>query len=193
MSERNGVLLHHTLGNGDFNVFKTMSAQVSCYVAKLDRPNEIAGEIDHAIRECWVRSRPVYIMFPSDMVTEKIEGARLRTPIDLSNPANDPVKEEYVVNVILEKLYGAQNPIILVDACATRHRCLDEVNVLLDKTRLPVFVAPMGKGAVIEQKSNYGGVYAGNGSHPDVAKAIEAADLVLSVGALKVGRFLLRL
>lgn len=184
-AERNGLLLHHTLGNGDYNVFKNMSAQISCYVAKLNRVNEIADEIDHAIRECWVRSRPVYIMLPSDMTTEKIEGARLREPIDLSEPPNDPEKEDYLVDVILNDLYAAKNPIVLVDACAIRHRCVAEVNDLLNKTGLPAFVAPMGKSAVNEQYHNYGGVYAGNGSHPEVAAAVEAADLVFSVGALK--------
>ncbi|PSR85479.1 thiamine diphosphate-binding protein [Coniella lustricola] len=184
-SEKNGLLLHHTLGNGDYNVFKNMYAQISCYVAKLDRPNEIADEIDHAIRECWLRSRPVYIMVPSDMVTEQVEGARLKTPLDLSEPANDSAKEDYVVDVVLKQLYAAKSPVMLVDACAIRHRCLDEVNDMLEKTNLPVFVAPMGKGAVSEQYHNYGGVYAGNGSHADVARVVEGADLVLSVGALK--------
>lgn len=186
-SERSGLLLHHTLGNGDFNVFRNMSAQISCYVAKLNRPNEIADEIDTAIRECWIRSKPVYIMLPSDMVGEKIEGARLKAPIDLSDPPNDPDKEDYVVDIIVKSLYEAKNPIVLVDACAMRHRVLDEVHELLEKTNLPVFVAPMGKGAVNEQHPSYGGIYAGNGSHPNVAKAVEAADLVLNIGSLKVG------
>ncbi|KAI7778364.1 pyruvate decarboxylase protein [Diaporthe eres] len=124
-SEQNGLLLHHTLGNGDYNVFKTMSSLVSCYVAKLNQPNLIAHEIDTAIRECWIRSKPVYIMVPSDMINEKIEGARLKTPIDLSDPPNDPEKEAYAVDVILKYLYAARNPIILVDACAIRHRVSD--------------------------------------------------------------------
>lgn len=185
-SERNGLLLHHTLGNGDFNVFRNMSSQISCYVAKLNEMNSIADEIDTAIRECWIRSKPVYIMVPSDIVGEKIEGARLNTPIDLSEPPNDTEKEDYVVDVILKSLYEAKKPVILVDACAIRHRVLDEVNGLLEKTKLPVFVAPMGKGAVNEQNPKYGGVYAGNASHSNVAKAVEAADLVLSIGSLKV-------
>ncbi|KAL1845403.1 hypothetical protein Daus18300_014545 [Diaporthe australafricana] len=185
VSEQNGLLLHHTLGNGDFNVFKNMSSQISCYVAKLNQPNQIAHEIDSAIRECWIRSKPVYIMVPSDMIDEKIEGARLKTPIDLSDPSNDPDREAYVVDVILRYLYAARNPIILVDACAIRHRVVSEVHELLDKTNLPVFVAPMGKGAINEQYPTYGGIYAGNASHPNVAKAVEAADLILSIGSLK--------
>src|SRR4051812_27740743 len=42
ISQRNGMLLHHTLGNGDFNVFANMSSQISCDVAKLNKPAEIA-------------------------------------------------------------------------------------------------------------------------------------------------------
>lgn len=187
-SEQNGLLLHHTLGNGDFNVFKNMSSSISCYVAKLNQPNQIAHEIDTAIRECWVRSKPVYIMLPSDMISEKVEGTRLRSPIDLSDPPNDPEKEAYVVDVILKYLYAARNPIVLVDACAIRHRVVGEVHRLLDKTNLPAFVAPMGKGAVNEQHPAYGGIYAGNASRPSVSEAVEAADLVLSIGSLKVSK-----
>lgn len=43
----------------------------------------------------------------------------------------------------------------------------------------------MGKGAVNETLPNYGGVYAGNGSHDDVAAAVEHSDLVLYIGAIK--------
>ena len=44
----------------------------------------------------------------------------------------------------------------------------------------------MGKGAVNEEHSNYGGVYAGEGSQPDVKKRVEASDLILTIGAIKV-------
>lgn len=187
VSQRNGMLLHHTLGNGDFNVFANMSAQISCEVAKLTEPAEIASQIDHALRVCFIRSRPVYIMLPTDMVQVKVEGARLNEPIDLSEPDNEPESEAYVVDVVLKYLRAAKNPIILVDACAIRHRVLDEVHELIEKTNLPVFVTPMGKGAVNEEHPTYGGVYAGDGSHPaQVKDIVESSDLILTIGALKV-------
>jgi pyruvate decarboxylase len=185
ISQRNGMLLHHTLGNGDFTVFANMSSNIAVDSARLNKPAEIADQIDHALRECWIRSRPVYIMLPTDNVEQKIEGARLDTPIDLSEPGNDPEAEDYVVDVVLKYLHAAKSPIILVDACAIRHRVLQEVHDLVEKTQLPVFVTPMGKGAINESHPNYGGVYAGSGSHKDVADRVEAADLVLSIGALK--------
>ncbi|KAI0156333.1 pyruvate decarboxylase [Pestalotiopsis sp. NC0098] len=185
ISQRNGMLLHHTLGNGDFNVFSEMSKAVSCVVAKLNDPAEIATQIDHALRECYLKSRPVYIMWPTDRVTTKVEGARLDTEIDLHEAENETEREDYVVDVVLRYLHQAKNPVLLVDACAIRHRVLDEVHALIEKTKIPVFVTPMGKGAIDETHESFGGVYAGDASHPDVKEAVESSDLVLTVGALK--------
>ncbi|MCJ1457918.1 Pyruvate decarboxylase 1 [Mycoblastus sanguinarius] len=185
ISQRDGMLLHHTLGNGNFEVFGNMSQNISCAMAKLNDPHEAATLIDHAIRECWVQSRPVYITLPTDMVQKKIEGERLKTPLDLSFPSNEAEKEDYVVDVILKYLHAAKNPCIIVDACAVRHRVLDEVHELVEKSGLPTFVAPMGKGAVNETLPNYGGVYAGTGSNFGVAERVESSDLVLSIGSIK--------
>lgn len=171
--------------NGDFNVFANMSKEISCNVAKLNDPHEAPTLIDHALRECWVRSRPVYITLPTDMVQKKIEGERLKTPIDLSFPKNDPEKEDYVVDVVLKYLHAAKNPVILVDACAIRHRALAETHALVEKSGLPTFVAPMGKGAIDETLPTFGGVYAGDGSQKGIKERVEAADLVLSIGAIK--------
>lgn len=186
VSQENGMILHHTLGNGDFNVFANMSANISVDVAKLNRPAEIADQIDHALRECWIQSRPVYIQVPTNIVKQKIEGAKLKTPIDLSEPKNNPEKEDYVVDVILKSLHAAERPVVLVDVCAARHRVLPEVMDLVNKTKLPVFATPMGKSSVDENHECFSGIYAGEGSAPAVKKTVEDADLVLTVGQIKV-------
>ncbi|KAL8898644.1 MAG: hypothetical protein Q9192_001975 [Flavoplaca navasiana] len=185
LSQRDGMLLHHTLGNGNFEVFSEMSKNISCAMAKLNDPHEAAILIDNAIRECWVQSRPVYITLPTDMVQKKVEGERLKTPIDLNHPPNQTEKEDYVVDVVLKYLHAAKNPVILVDACAQRHRVLDEVHELIQTSSLPTFVAPMGKGAVNETLPNYSGVYAGDGSNEGVRECVESSDLILSIGAIK--------
>lgn len=185
ISQRNGMLLHHTLGNGDFRVFSDMSSRVSCAMALLQDPHEAAVLIDHAITECYVKSRPVYIGLPTDLVTRKVEGERLKTPLDLAFAPNDEEKEDYVVDVILKYLQAAKNPAILVDACTIRHRAMDEAHELIIKSGIPTFVAPMGKGAVDETLPTYGGVYAGSGSNAGVRERVESSDLILSIGAIK--------
>lgn len=57
--------------------------------------------------------------------------------MDMSEPPNDPDKEDYLVHVIISDLYAAKNPIVLVDAYAIRHRCLEEASHLLKKTEPP--------------------------------------------------------
>jgi len=187
-SQKDGMLLHHTLGNGNFNVFADMSKEISCAMAKLNDPYDAAQLIDHTLQQCWLQSRPVYIALPTDIVQKKVEGERLKTPIDLAFPVNDEAREDYVVDVVLKYLMAAKKPIILVDACAIRHRVLSEVHDLIEKTNLPVFVTPMGKGAVNETHPTYGGVYAGSGSQPEVAARVESSDLILTIGAIKASQ-----
>lgn len=180
------MLLHHTLGNGDFNVFKNMSTGISCFVAELNDPSTIAAKIDQAISECYIKSRPVYLTLPTDMVQKKVEGANLSTPLDLKFAPNDVEAEDYVVDVCLRYLTSAKSPIILVDACAIRHRALDETRALVQKSGLPTFVTPMGKGAINETWPNYCGVYAGDGSpNAEIKDRVESADLIIYIGALK--------
>ena len=128
VSQRDGALLHHTLGNGDFTVFKKIFGNISCAVSMLNDVHEAATLIDSAIRECYIQSRPVYISLPTDIVKGKVEGARLKTKLDLSFKPNDPEAEDYAVDVILKYLKEAKSPVILIDACTIRHhvsRALD--------------------------------------------------------------------
>ncbi|KAE8369797.1 thiamine diphosphate-binding protein [Aspergillus caelatus] len=184
-SQRDGMLLHHTLGNSDYNVFANISANLAITVAKITDPHDAPTLIDHALRECWMQCQPVYIALPTDMVEQKVEGERLQTPIDLDEPVNEAEKEEYVVDVVLRYLRVAKNPVILVDAGAIRHGVLRVIHELIQKTGFPTFVTPMGKGAVDETLPNFGGVYAGTGSNEGVATRVESADLILSIGPLK--------
>ncbi|KAK7732004.1 hypothetical protein SLS57_000982 [Botryosphaeria dothidea] len=184
-AQKNNLLLHHTLGNGDFNSFADMSRKISCAVSMLNDPHEAATLIDDAIKKCYVLSRPVYIALPSDIVQKKIEGERLKTPLNLEWSPNPEEKEDYVVDVVLKYLHAAKNPVILVDACAIRHRALQETDELVRKSGIPTFVAPMGKSAVDETLPNYGGVYAGDGSNAGVRERVESADLIISIGAVK--------
>jgi pyruvate decarboxylase len=118
-------------------------------------------------------------------VQKKIDGNRLNTPLDLDYPPNDQEAEDYVVDIVLKSIHAAKNPVIVVDACAIRHRALKETHDFIEKSGIPTFVAPMGKGAVDETLHNYGGVYAGDGSNAGVKDRVESADLVLSIGAIQ--------
>jgi pyruvate decarboxylase len=108
----------------------------------------------------------------------------LQKKIDLTTPKNDPETEAEVTSTILDLLYKAKNPILLTDACSARHGVVDEVHELLGKLQIPGFVTPMGKGVINETDPQYGGVYIGRVSLPEVKKAVEGSDCILSIGSL---------
>lgn len=183
-SQAKQLLLHHTLGNGDFTVFHRMSNNISQTTAFISDIDSAPKEIDRCIREAYVNQRPVYVGLPANLVDLAVPASLLDTPIDLSLKQNDPDAQAEVIETVLELIDQAQNPVILVDACASRHDCKPEVAALIDSTQYPVFTTPMGKSGVNESHPRFGGVYVGSLSEPSVKEAVESADLILSVGAL---------
>ena len=67
--------------------------------------------------------RPVYIALPSNMVDMKVPQAMLEKSIDLSLEPNNIQSQNEVIDRILGMVSKASNPIVLVDACASRHDC----------------------------------------------------------------------
>jgi pyruvate decarboxylase len=54
----------------------------------------------------------------------------------------------------------------------------------IERTQLPVYVAPMAKGGIDENHPQFRGVFAGNCSTEQVQNEVYNADLILSIGSL---------
>lgn len=178
------LLLHHTLGDGNFMVFKQMSEKISRNAYVITDTSNAASIIDEAIRNAYVYQRPVYLALPANIFDVELDANLLNTPIDLSLPPNNKDDEAEVLEIITEMVQKATKPVILVDACAKRHDVIAETEKIAKITQFPLFCTPMGKGLLDERSPQFGGVYVGSLSDPDVAKIVESSDLILSVGAL---------
>jgi len=178
-------LLHHTLGDGRFDAFEIMSRKITAATALITGTDDAAKEIDRVLSIAMIKARPVYISLPADLVHEKISAEKLRKSINFSIPENDPKAEDYVLKTIMEHIAKAERPTILVDSCAIRHRVLDETVELVNKSGFPVFSTPMGRTAIDEDHPQFGGIYLGSATHPGVRQAVEQADVLIIIGALK--------
>lgn len=183
-SENKKLLLHHTLGNGDYKVYARISKELSEKVIILEDAESAPSCIDDALRTALIKQRPVYLAIPTNIGELSVPRALLDTPINLTPPKNDPITQKEVIDRVLRLIEHASNPIILVDACANRHDVRAETAKLAEVTQFPVFTTPMGKSAFDENNPRFGGVYIGSLSSPEVAKIVESSDLILSVGAL---------
>ena len=140
VSQAKGLLLHHTLGDGDFDVFHRMSANISKTSSMLNDVASAPAEIDRCIRATYISKRPVYLGIPANYFDVQVSADLLRTPIDMSLKANDKEAEDEVINEILNLVKGAKNPIVIADGCAARHNVEDETRKLVDVTQLPALV-----------------------------------------------------
>lgn len=150
---------------------------------------DAAIAIDHILEFCLSRSLPVYIGFPSNLVDlplpiaagKRLQEYKLQTTV----AQNNAEVEANVLEEILARVRQAKQPIILVDACASRHNVVAETRKLVEVSGLPVFTSPMGKTTVSELgNQQFGGVYLGTLTKPEVKSIVESSDLILSVGAL---------
>lgn len=202
--QKSKPMLHHTLGDGRYDAYLKAAQQIVMSYASLQDANTAAAEIDRVLTECVTSARPAYLMLPTDLVHDQISSKRLRTPLNVQPPQNDPEVESFVLDEIMKLVEDAQRDIvILLDACSIRHDVRQEVLELVQKTHLPVYAAPMGKTAIPEDYERYGGVryiqllsdsshlwftfqiYVGTISRPEVKEKVEGAKLILSIGGLK--------
>ncbi|VUG17546.1 PDC6 [Brettanomyces bruxellensis] len=183
-AEHNKLLLHHTMADGKFDIFNKISRHITLKTAALDDITTAPAIIDDLIRTGYIYKRPVYVEVPSNLGEEQVPAARLNTPIDLSLPPNDPAAEKEFVQEVIDKITKATKPCILVDACAVRHDVKNFVADLVNATKYPVYVTPMGKSAFDEDNERFCGVYVGALSKPDVKESLENSDLILSIGGL---------
>lgn len=185
-AQRKQLLLHHTLGNGDFSAFHKMSAHITITTGVINDPNLAADTIDRVIREAYICQQPAYLAFPVDMVDVQVPKERLAKSLDLSAPKNNERTQGEVIEVIIEKIKAANDPVVIIDVCCARHNVSKEAREFLQLSNFKFATTPMAKGTkdIDEQNDMYAGVYVGSLSHPQVKEAVENSDLVLSLGAL---------
>jgi indolepyruvate decarboxylase len=185
--QRQGLLTHHTLGDGVFNQFSTLSAATTCVVARLTPDNAIE-ETERVIREAFRQSAPAYISVPMDLGKMPVIGAAPTNKAaisQLSRGASVAAELDAAVHAILAKLRVAKSvvalPTIFLKTLGLTTQCAE----FLDKADIPYATTPMDKGILSEAHQNYLGIYAGQGSTPPALKqAIESADVVLDIGGI---------
>src|SRR6201999_3576456 len=66
-------VLHHTLGNGEFDLFRKLVEPLVCASAVMT-PQNVAHETERLIHEAFYHLRPVYMGFPGDLASQAALG-----------------------------------------------------------------------------------------------------------------------
>ncbi|GMA64953.1 thiamine pyrophosphate-binding protein [Alicyclobacillus fastidiosus] len=171
-------LMHHTLMDGNFNVFRTVYEQITAYTAVLT-PENAEIVIPTAIRIAKEKKKPVYLVVADDLVTKPIN---IRKEPEPTRPTSSLKTLQAAADHVRQLLERAHRPVILVDLKTMRFGLQTAVRQLADAMNVPVVTMMSGKGAFDETHPNYIGMYEGAFGSSLVQKTVENADCVIAVG-----------
>ncbi|MDT9684607.1 thiamine pyrophosphate-binding protein [Streptomyces sp. TRM76323] len=180
-SERAGLVVHHTMGDGDFDRFARAHRQVVCADAVL-RPGNALAEIDRVLAACLNESRPGYLRVPRDVALATVRSHR---PPPLPRGwAADPGSLEAFRAAARARLAAADTVVVLADFLVDRFKARSELAGLLRAGAFPHAVLATGKTVVDESAPGFLGLYAGAMSEKRVRLAVDRADLLIRAGVL---------
>ncbi|KAI9926298.1 hypothetical protein MW887_004062 [Aspergillus wentii] len=174
-------LVHHTLADGDYRRFGAMASHVTVAQVDLKDPRRVPGQIDWVLGQSLLHSRPVYLQVPEDMADVDIDASNLKSSISVPSA---PVASLglIVMERILERIYTARHPLILVDGESRSMGILDEIEELVRMTGWPTWTTVFGKSLINEQLPNVYGIYSGRLGRLPCKDYFDSADLILNLG-----------
>jgi branched-chain-2-oxoacid decarboxylase len=181
LTQKHKMLVHHTLGDGRFNVFAEMYQKITVAQAYLTQLNA-AQEIDHALTACWLYKKPVYLSVPTDISYMRID--KPKKPLYLTyKPSN-----QKDVNQFVEQAYRlfehATHTVALVDCGAQRYPMKPLILNFLKQTGIPFANRGMGKAIINESHPQFIGNYNGDFSMAGVQDKVEGADCIIGFGLM---------
>jgi indolepyruvate decarboxylase len=175
------AIVHHTLGNGEFDTFMTMATPVVCAKAMLT-PENCIQEVERVIAAALEYHRPAYIAIPHNYVHENI--------VPYTASANLPVKSnhetlEEVVSSIVNKLSNAKKACIMPGILVDRFGLKDLTTAVVTASGLPYVTMASDKSVLDETNPSYLGLYIGQLANPEISEFVESCDCILAIGSIQ--------
>lgn len=175
------ALMHHTFADGEYRRFAAMSTHITAAQTEITDAASAPDKIDWILQQALLHSRPVYLEIPDDMPDVLVSAAKLTKAVAVP-PVPSTGKEPQIVNQILERMYTAKRPLILVDGESVALGVVDQLDTLIKKTGWPTWCTVFSKGLVNEQLPNVYGLYAAAFGDEPAKAYFESADLILTFG-----------
>ncbi|WP_369311347.1 alpha-keto acid decarboxylase family protein [Providencia rettgeri] len=179
--QKNHRLVHHTLGNGDFDVFYQMGQHLSC-AHGIFTPENCIAETERLITAALQERRPVYLGFPSDYAVMPVTADKNSSKPII--PQSNSKSLSAALAAILAKLNSSTQTCFVPGILAARLGLAQQVQTLIDKTGSPYTTMFMDKGVLSESNPTYIGLYNGHLMNPKVAEFVESCDCLIGIGAV---------
>ena len=171
-------VVHHSLGDGDFEHFVRIAREITCAQANLV-PATATREIDRVLSEVREQKRPGYLLIATDVARFPTEPPTAPLPRYIGGTS--PRALSLFIDAATE-LIGDHQLTVLADLLVHRLQAVPQLEALLAADVVPHATLMWGKSLVDETSPTFLGIYAGAGSDERVRRAIEEAPVLVTAG-----------
>ena len=173
-------LLHHTLGEVDYDYQREIFHRVTTEAVIIHHPKEAPHQIDAAIGAALRRRKPVYLEIACNIANAPVSTPHPRAFQSL--PPSDPAALAAAVGDAAAQLNAAQKPTLVAGVKLRAAGAEAAFAALVEASGYAVASMPNAKGFMDEQHPSYMGIYWGPVSSPGCGEIVESADLALFAG-----------
>ncbi|MBV8785749.1 MAG: alpha-keto acid decarboxylase family protein [Mycobacterium sp.] len=173
------ALVHHTLGNGEFDLFHKMAEPIVCASA-IATPQNTASEMERLIAAALYHRRPVYLAIPSDVA----DMAVLDVAPAVSAPTSDLPSLAAAVDAVAAALTDSGQACVLPGVLLRRLGLGMAAEKFVEAWDLPFATMFADKSVLGENHPNYVGMYVGRLAGEPVRAFVESCDAVVLIGAM---------
>jgi TPP-dependent 2-oxoacid decarboxylase len=171
--------LHHSFGDGRFDVFERIMAEMTVAHTTLT-PDYAAAEIDRLLRACVIEHGPVYLALPMSGAVAPAEPPS--RPLDLT-PAVDPAARAALGELLANRLATASAPVALIDIGVRQARQTEHLHAVMSRLGTPFAYTAAALGDIPARPGpDYLGVYPATYNQTSAREQVDTADLVLRFG-----------
>jgi len=171
-------VVHHSLGDGDFEHFLRIAREITCAQARLV-PATATREIDRVLTEVRERKLPGYLMLATDVARFPVEPPS--APLPRYTSGTSPRALELFTEAYA-RLIADHQLTVLADLLVHRLEAVPQLEALLAADVVPHATLMWGKSLVDETAPEFLGIYAGASSDEFVRRAVEDAPVLVTAG-----------
>jgi alpha-keto-acid decarboxylase len=171
-------VVHHSLGDGDFEHFFRVAREITCAQANLV-PATATREIDRVLSEVREHKLPGYLLLATDVARFPVEPPT--APLARYTGGTSPRALSLFTEAATE-LIGDHRLTVLADLLVHRLQAVPQLEELLAADVVPHATLMWGKSLVDETSPTFLGIYAGAASDERVRRAIEEAPVLVTAG-----------
>lgn len=152
---KNHAIIHHTLGDGNFQHFKNAYSEVTAYQTILD-PTNAQNKINTALSHAYLYKKPVYIGLPEDIVNTEIDIQPIQSTMTVFTNKRNLTQ---FINDFSSLIHHSKEQLFVIGHFIQRYQLQEITKTLIEQSKIPFFTSTLGRNVIGDDHQYSKGIY----------------------------------